>query len=96
MGKGDRCGNTAGMETGVAVIPRGWNMFIQEPHKILLKKKSDARVSKFFSPAFLSDFKETTLAGELCNKTRHQSMDPKVAVDLRQSTERKDLCRGPK
>ena len=31
MGNGDRCGNTAGMETGVAIIPRGWNMFIQEP-----------------------------------------------------------------
>jgi len=31
MGNGDRCGNTAGMETGVAVIPLGWNMFIQEP-----------------------------------------------------------------
>ena len=60
------------------------------------KKKSDTRVWKFFSPAFLSDCKETTLAGELCNKTRRQSMDPKVAVDLRQSTDRKDLCRGPK
>ena len=50
MGKGDTCGNTTGIETsGVAVIPRGWNMFIQEPHKILPKiKKSDARISKFF------------------------------------------------
>ena len=55
MGKGDTCGNTTGMETGgVAVIPRGWNMFIQEPYKILLKikKKSDARVSKFFLQRF--------------------------------------------
>ena len=80
------CGNPAGMEyvhTGT-------------PQNLAKNKKSDARVSKFFSPAFLSDFKETTLAGELCNKTRRQSMDPKVAADLRQSTDRKDLCRGPK
>jgi len=41
MGKGDTCGNTTGMETGgVAVIPLGWNMFIQEPHKILPKIKN--------------------------------------------------------
>ena len=24
------CGNTAGMETGAAEIPRGWNLFRQE------------------------------------------------------------------
>ena len=95
MGKGDTCGNTTGMETGgVAVIPRGWNMFIQEPHKILPKIKN--QMHAFFSPIFLSDFMETTLANKLCNKTRRQSMDPKVAADLRQSTDRKDLWRGPK
>ena len=95
MGNGDRCGNTTGMETGVAVIPWGWN--IQEPHKILPTIKNQMHVfQSFFSPTFLSDFMETTLANELCNKTRRQSMDPKVAADLHQSTDRKDLWRGPK
>jgi len=56
MGNGDRCGNTAGTETGgVAVIPRGWNMFIQEPHKILPTIKNQMHVfqSFFFSNVFI-------------------------------------------
>ena len=80
------CGNPAGMEyvhTGT-------------PQNLAENKKSDARVSKFFSPTFLSDFMETTLANKLCRKTGRQSMDPKVGADLRQSSDRKDLWRGPK
>jgi len=48
-------------------------------------KNSDALVLKFFLQLFLSDSEETTLAGELCRKTRRQSTDPKVAADLRQA-----------
>jgi len=79
------CGNPAGME----YVHTGTRSLADN-------KNSDALVLKFFLQLFLSDSKETTLAGELCRKTRRQSMDPKVAADLRQSTDRKDLWRGPK